>query len=67
MYQPNEIEMWRQRRDELVREAEGARLARQLRAARPSKVARIRSALLGQGRVPVDAAGVLRAGDGRCA
>ena len=65
MYQPNEIEMWRQHRDELVREAEGERLARQLRAARPSKVARILSALLGQGRAP--AAGVLRAGDGRCA
>ena len=65
MYQPNEIEMWRQHRDELVREAEGERLARQLRAARPSKIARIRNALLG--RVPVDAAGVLRAGDGRCA
>jgi hypothetical protein len=67
MYQPNEIEMWRQHRDELVREAEDQRLARQLRAARPSKVARIRSALLGRGRVPVDAAGGLRAGDSRCA
>jgi hypothetical protein len=35
MYQLNELDLWHQRRDELLREAENERLARHLRAARP--------------------------------
>jgi len=61
MCQINEIELWNQRRHELVREAEGGRLGRRLKAARPKRAARFRSALLGRALdVPVG----LRAEDG---
>ena len=67
MYQMNELELWNQRRHELLREAEGEHLARRMRATRPKKAAWIRSALLGRSRALVGAPGDLRAGDGRCA
>ncbi len=35
MYQLNEIYLWNQHHHELLREAEGARLAKRLRASRP--------------------------------
>lgn len=60
MYQLNEIEVWRQRREELLREAESERLARRLR---PARAARIRNSLLGRARVL--AAGDLHTGDNR--
>ena len=43
MYQMNEMELWNQRRHELVREAESGRLAR-----RPKKAVRLWGALLGR-------------------
>jgi hypothetical protein len=49
MHGMNEMDLWNQRRHELVREAEGGRLARRLRVARPKRVARFRSALFGRG------------------
>jgi hypothetical protein len=48
MHGMNEMDLWTQRRHELVREAEGGRLVRRLRAARPKRVARFRSALFGR-------------------
>jgi hypothetical protein len=48
MYQMTDPGLWREHRRELLREAEVERLARQLRARRPKKVARIRTALLGR-------------------
>jgi hypothetical protein len=48
MYRLNEMELWNQRRHELARETEGGRLARRLRAARPKRAARFRSALFGR-------------------
>lgn len=48
MYQMNEMELWSQRRRELARETESGRLARRLRAARPKRAARFRSALFGR-------------------
>jgi hypothetical protein len=45
MYQLNSFDLWHQRRDELLREVEGERLARGLRATRPKWTARIRSTL----------------------
>ena len=35
MYQVNDLEMWRERSHELMREAENGRLARRLRTTRP--------------------------------
>jgi hypothetical protein len=43
MYQMNEMELWNQRRHELVHEAESGRLAR-----RPKKAVRLWGALLGR-------------------
>ena len=37
MHDLNEMELWRQRREELIREAENRRLVRQLKMARPKK------------------------------
>jgi hypothetical protein len=48
MHGMNEMDLWNERRHELVREADGERLARRLRAARPKRVARFRSALFGR-------------------
>jgi hypothetical protein len=48
MHGMNEMDLWNQRRQELVRESEGGRLVRRLRAARPKRVARFRSALFGR-------------------
>jgi hypothetical protein len=48
MYRMNEMDLWNQRRHELVREAEGGRLARRLGAARPKRGAWFRSALFGR-------------------
>lgn len=48
MYRMNEIEVWNQRRDELVREAEGEHLARSLRAGRPGRAAWLRDVLFGR-------------------
>lgn len=46
MYHYNDFEAWRSHHDELLREAEGRRLARQLRAARSEQNApRIRHSL----------------------
>jgi hypothetical protein len=46
MYQMTDPGLWREHRHELLREAEVEHLARQLRARRPKKTARIRNALL---------------------
>ena len=48
MYRMNEMDLWTQRHNELVREAENGRLARRLRAARPKRIAWFRSTLLGR-------------------
>ena len=48
MYQMNEMELWSERRHELVREARDGRLSRRLRAARPKRVLRFRGALFGR-------------------
>jgi hypothetical protein len=48
MYQMNEMELWNQRRRELVREAEEGRLVRRMRAERPKRAARFRSVLFGR-------------------
>ena len=53
--------MWRQHHEDLVREVERGRLARQLKAARQSGFARLRSALLRGGFG--NAAGGLDAGE----
>ena len=48
MYHHNDFEAWRQHRDELLREADERRLARQLRAARSGeKLPEIRRSLPG--------------------
>ena len=67
MYQMNELDLWRQHRDDLLREAEGVRLVRRLKAARPKRVARLRDALLGRGPALGEVAGNLSAGHSRCA
>lgn len=48
MYQMNDIEMWREHRNELLREAEERRLGRRLRAERPKRSSGIGSTLLGR-------------------
>jgi hypothetical protein len=48
MYRMDEMDLWTQRRHELARETESGRLARRLRAARPKRAVRFRSALLGR-------------------
>jgi hypothetical protein len=48
MYTIAEIELSKQHREEMLREAENNRLARQLRAARPGMAAGSRNALLGR-------------------
>ena len=60
-----EIDLWRQHREDVLREAEKARLARRLRAARPKGITRLRSSLFRRsfGNLAAD----LRAGDGGCA
>jgi hypothetical protein len=40
MYQMNDLELWHQRRDELLRDAEGERLARRVRARHPKGASR---------------------------
>ena len=40
MYQINDLEMWHERSDDLLREAEKARVARRLHSARPQDVSR---------------------------
>jgi hypothetical protein len=45
MYQMNDLDMWNQRRDELLREAENGCLIRRLKAMRKGRVARFRSLL----------------------
>ncbi len=67
MYQMNDIDLWRQHREDLLREAEDGRIVRRLKAARPKRAARRWNALLGRGPALVEAAGDLRAGDSRCA
>ena len=62
-----EMDLWRQHREDLFREAEGERLIRRLKAARPKRAASFLNAVLGRGRGFGDAAGRLRAGDSRCA
>ena len=47
MYQVNEMELWIQRRQELVRESDSGRLARRLKGARSKMAVRLRGALLG--------------------
>jgi hypothetical protein len=46
MYTLNEIELSKQHRDDMVRQAENYRLARQLRVASPGRAARKGNALL---------------------
>jgi hypothetical protein len=48
MYRMDEMDLWTRRRHELAREAESGRLARRLRATRPKRTARLRSALFGR-------------------
>ena len=48
MHRMNDLDLWRQRRREMLHEAEGEHLARRLRATRPKKAAWIRSTLLGR-------------------
>jgi hypothetical protein len=67
MYQSNEMDPWRQHREDLLLEAERERLVRQLGAARPKGAARLRNALLGRGPVPGEAAVNLSAGNSGCA
>ena len=67
MYGASEMDLWRQHREDLLREAEGGRLVRQLKAARPKRAAGFWSALFGGARDFGGAAGSLRAGDSRCA
>ena len=43
MYQMNDMDMWNQRRNELLREAENGRLMRRLKAMRPKGAARFRN------------------------
>ena len=43
MYQMNDLDMWNQRRNDLLREAEKGRLMRRLKAMRPMGVARFRT------------------------
>jgi hypothetical protein len=43
MYRMNDLDVWKQRRNELVREAETGRLIRRLKAVRPKGTARLRS------------------------
>ena len=45
MYQMNDLELWNQRRHDLLKEAEVGRLARMLRAMRPKRGPRSRSTL----------------------
>lgn len=49
MYEPNDLDLWRQRRDEILREVEQVHLARVLKAERSSK-ARYRSRVSGYAR-----------------
>lgn len=67
MYGANEMDLWHQHREELLREARDARLAGHLKASRPKGAARLWSRLLGRGRKLGEAAGGLPAGEGRCA
>ncbi len=67
MYQMNDMDLWRQHREDLLREAEERRLVRRLKAARPKRAARRWNALLGSGPALVEAAGDLSAGESRCA
>jgi hypothetical protein len=56
MYQLNEFDLRRQRRHELLREAESDRLARRLGSLRPKEIGRARSTLAdGLGRQHLDA------------
>jgi hypothetical protein len=41
MYQMNDLDMWNQRRNELLREAETGRLIRRLKAMRPKGTVRL--------------------------
>lgn len=43
VYQMNDLDMWNQRRNDLLREAETGRLIRRLKAMRPKGTARLRS------------------------
>ena len=62
MYHYNDFESWRDHHDELLQEAEGRRLARQLRAARTGEnapkvrhsLSRVVAGLLPQGRKMAD-------------
>ena len=47
MYQVNEMELWIQRRQELVRESDSGRLARRLKGARSKMAVRLWGAHLG--------------------
>ena len=68
MYQMNDIDLWRQHHEDLLREAEEGRLVRRLKAARAKRAARRWNALLGRAPVLVEAGGGdLNTGDGRCA
>ncbi len=67
MYEMNDLDLWRQHRENLLQEGENGRLVRRLKAARQKRAARLWSALLGRGPAPGEAAGNLRAGDVRCA
>lgn len=53
MYGPNELDVWRRRREELAREAENGRLARRLRAERPKGVPRFESGIFESVHVPL--------------
>lgn len=46
MHDLNDLDLWRQRREELIREAENERLARRMRMARPNKALRFEGGLL---------------------
>jgi hypothetical protein len=48
MYRMDEMDLWTQRRHELVREAENGRLAYRLKAIRPKRAARFRGSLFGR-------------------
>jgi hypothetical protein len=48
MYEPNGLELWRERRAELLREAESYRLARQVQAARRVESTRHRGRVVGK-------------------
>jgi flagellar motor switch protein FliG len=45
MYQMNDLDMWNQRRNDLLREAENGRLTRLLKATRPARTTWFRNML----------------------